>query len=247
VPERVLVGGVPAVVDSTLVVWGGTVKQHSRALSAFVTLRRLPGDLGSDRLSVPPVATRVMVLATVVCLSSLAVPGVSGCASADTVSTQKQWPVSRAIRSAALADTSAGKAHALPLAGHWNTGTRRDGFDPSYQLQEIKNGRYLLPWIDLIPPNYPVIPSSYYAGPVKTFAEQRLPISFVSTQWEVLVEQALREAGTAEARAMASPLSPFSPRELWYEAGLKWGRHPFAAADAEALSRSTAGRIRIEQ
>lgn len=140
--------------------------------------------------------------------------------------TDRVWAVSHEIRAAALANTLWGVSHALPLVGHWNNGVRIDGFHPSYQLQQIQEGNYLLPWIDLAQPSEPIAPESYYRRAVDEFAAQGLPISFVSTQWEVLVAKELGASWRRELQALGDPLSPFSPREYWYKAGLRWGQHP---------------------
>lgn len=129
------------------------------------------------------------------------------------------------IRDAAAAPTSGPAGHALPLAAHWNAGPQSAGFGPDYQLAAIRRGRMLLPWVHLpIPDEAP--PDMPWQDAVTSFARDGLPISFVSTQWDVLVERALRPPGTPTSAAPVK-LSPDSPLDAWYAAGAAWGRHPW--------------------
>lgn len=124
--------------------------------------------------------------------------------------------------------------HPLPLAAHWNTGARTGGFDPEYQLMLIEQGRYLLPWFGLAPPSthgQRPFPDSYYQRALARFGELQLPISFLSTQWDV--EVAERVCARASSRAdrdrcnpASLPLSPVDAPEDWYQAGQAWGRQP---------------------
>src|SRR5262249_49842401 len=89
----------------------------------------------------------------------------------------------------------------LPLAAHWNTaGADRLGFAPSYQLQLLKRGSHILPWLDWPPTDqsldhnfkkddprrqkYIEARMKEYEPVVKELARLRLPISFLATQWE---------------------------------------------------------------
>jgi hypothetical protein len=61
----------------------------------------------------------------------------------------------------------------------------------------------------------------YYEQTFAQLAARRLPVSFVSTQWEEAAEFASRTAkGTWKAA------SPFSPVDQWYAAGRRWAEHP---------------------
>lgn len=110
-------------------------------------------------------------------------------------------------------------ARPLPLAGHWNTGFLPDGFDPVYQVEQFCQGRYLLPWFQLPRPDGG-LPDAYYDTALREWARLKLPISFISTQWDVLVAEA--QSG-ASAWGRTKPLSPISPLEAWYVAGRQWG------------------------
>jgi hypothetical protein len=122
----------------------------------------------------------------------------------------------------------------LPLAASWNTGVQGVGFDPEFQLQRIARGDYLLPWFGLTRPDELFVNFRFEAA-FRKAAELGLPISFVSTQWDVLVAEELRDRQASAAgsydranltREQTQPLSPFSPAEAWYDAGRRWGRHP---------------------
>lgn len=123
------------------------------------------------------------------------------------------------IRSSAVERVQATGQYPLPLASHWNTGGRPDGFDAAYQLEALQRGRYLLPWIPLARPD--AAPAAIDEAVVRAWARLRAPISLVSTQWEVLVAESL--AGGA---AKPPALSPDSPLQAWHEAGRRWGGSP---------------------
>lgn len=140
-----------------------------------------------------------------------------------------------AIRMAAAATTS-NEPWPLPLAASWSTGVQKGfvGFDPEFQLQRITSGDYLLPWFQLSRPDELFV-SFAFESAFRKAAELQLPISFISTQWDVLVAEEIRDRSSGvtapERRGRYSmektrPLSPFSPLDIWYEAGLRWGRHP---------------------
>jgi hypothetical protein len=112
-----------------------------------------------------------------------------------------------------------GTTRPLPLASHWNTGYQPDGFDPVYQLEQFRQGRYLLPWFQLPRPDG-ALPEAYYDTALREWARLKLPISFVSTQWEVLVAEA--QSGAAPW-GKTEPLSPTSSPDAWYLAGRQWG------------------------
>src|SRR4051794_21166816 len=54
-----------------------------------------------------------------------------------------------AIRREATRSERSDVGRPLPLAAHWNsTGMYREGFTAAYQLEQIKQGRHLLPWME---------------------------------------------------------------------------------------------------
>ncbi len=149
-----------------------------------------------------------------------------------------QSPQERAIeairRDSASGADSAG-AHPLPLAASWNAGTVATGFGPAYQVEQIRLGRYLLPWFILDAPPTGNAPddyarpgdSLYYEPAIQFLAQHRLPLSFVSPQWEaVLWRIAPQYAKKIDADGKTLPLSPFDAAGPWYAAGLEWARHP---------------------
>ena len=146
-------------------------------------------------------------------------------------------PVAAEIRDSSIARTATDD-FPLPLLAHWNTGLRPDGFDPGFQLEQLKRGRFLLPWFALAPPDATGagrIDERYYTKTVSLLADSRLPISFVSTQWDVVVARYLckdtqakappAEAGQA-CKGSPQPLSPLSSKDIWYQAGLAWAQQP---------------------
>jgi hypothetical protein len=135
------------------------------------------------------------------------------------------------VAAAALAASGPDLPYPLPLAGHWNTGAVRGGFDPQYQLRLLRQGRRILPWFQLYRPDQDA-PISDIAPALREWARLRLPVSFIGTQWEVLVAEEL--AGTAawnrrpdpSTTPRPPPLSPASPVASWYDAGRRWGAAP---------------------
>lgn len=129
--------------------------------------------------------------------------------------------------------------HPLPLAAHWNTGWLAGGFSPEYQLEMIAGGHYLLPsfylpapWIlkENLPHRY-----KYYEKSIKKVAELNLPVTFICTQWErYLTEVPKYYYRTGEdnpnvinrAGDILKKVSPFGPKNPWYEAGEKWTSTP---------------------
>jgi hypothetical protein len=110
-------------------------------------------------------------------------------------------------------------------------------FDPDFQLSQIERGHRLLPWFMLARPDEGdgKLDASYYTHPIERLAKWHLPISFISTQWDALVVEDIcrdQKASTVETaedsvcNGRTKLLSPFSPKEAWYRAGLVWGRLP---------------------
>ena len=153
-------------------------------------------------------------------------------------STPNQTPEQRAI-SAILRDSNPrvpGAEHPLPLAASWSTGLTPLGFTPAWQMEQIRGGRYLLPWFwlgapPLEPPKDPgyatVFDAIYYGSAIGYLARHGLPLTFDMPPWEIL----LPRVGTTYARKTdggGHPLdiSPFGPVRPWYEAGRAWVRNP---------------------
>jgi hypothetical protein len=128
----------------------------------------------------------------------------------------------------------------LPLASHWNTGTRppHDAFDPAYQIGLIEAGHYLLPFFQIPDPADPAgkkLSSEYYEGPLKKLAQWGLPFSMLSTQWESLQTSdkkyfdlpAGANPNAFELDGSVVPeVDPLGPVEPWREVGRKWTTSP---------------------
>ena len=123
----------------------------------------------------------------------------------------------------------------LPLAGHWNLGEGKGGYDPAYQLELIRRGHHLLPWF-LMPNAYaqPQDPRwiGYYQEALRQMAAWQLPISLVSTQWDSILswedkywnlplEENPNVVTVSGERRRA--VSPFGPVDPWRSAGEWWG------------------------
>lgn len=180
-------------------------------------------------------ATQVMVrLLAVVGMLTLSSPSLQAQAiQQQATGTADVTAIATEIRDAATRDVSNG--HPLPLLASWNTGVINGfvGFDARYQLQRIAQGDYLLPWFQLFRPDE-LSAGFPFENAFRKAAELKLPVSFISTQWDVLVAEEIRDRADTTGSALrgrqslqkTQPLSPFSPVSIWYEAGQRWGEHP---------------------
>ena len=148
-----------------------------------------------------------------------------GCYAADRL-----LPTADEIRHEATLPTLNPLGHPLPLLASWSTGQYRGGFDPLRQLSLIEEGHYLLPWFYLPPPTerFNLL---YYKQAIDRAAELRLPISFLSTQWESLLTiepkffglPADRNPNLVTTRGVVlKEVSPFGPVGYWKDAGREW-------------------------
>jgi hypothetical protein len=122
----------------------------------------------------------------------------------------------------------------LPYAGHWNTGQVVGGFAPSWQVERLKRGQFLWPWLHLPPPTTAYVEAqdlAYYEAAVRFAASKRLPLAFVSTQWEFLLsadERYSKLSAVENPNVVASDgkiqpkVSPFGRATVWRELGKKW-------------------------
>jgi hypothetical protein len=152
------------------------------------------------------------------------------------------------IRQEATRSNQGDAGRPLPLAGHWNSsGINNEGFTPEYQLQQIRQGRHLLPWLTWPPtdrsidanfkPNEPRR-QQYIDGQIKAYepvvkelARLHLPISFLATQWE---SELTYDKAFLDLPADKNPnvvgldgkvqhrVCPFGPVEPWREVGRRW-------------------------
>lgn len=127
-----------------------------------------------------------------------------------------------------------GAEHPLPLGASWSTGLTPLGFSPDWQIEQIRHGRYLLPWFVLSdPPGGPVttgyasaFDAIYYGSAISYIARHSLPLSFEMAPWEILLRRVSAAYARKDAHGQLLPLSPFGPVRPWYEAGREWARHP---------------------
>jgi hypothetical protein len=141
----------------------------------------------------------------------------------------------------------------LPLAAHWNnSGADHTGFTPKYQLELLKKGHHILPWLEW-PPTDQWLEATFKKGDarrqqyidnrlkeyepvVKEMARQKLPISFLATQWEsnLTYDRAYREL-PAEKNPNVIGLDgkvqhrvdPMGPIEPWQQLGRTWTDNSF--------------------
>lgn len=127
-------------------------------------------------------------------------------------------------------NASAKRPHPLPLFGYWQARARRAAVSPRRQLDLIANGYHLLPWFKMPSPGQRR-PGRHYGVPLTRCAKLKLPISFISTQWEALMMKQRRfKALPAKHNPQVitpngeirSQLSPFGPKAAWRAAGALW-------------------------
>jgi len=153
----------------------------------------------------------------------------------------------REIREEATRSNQDKAGRPLPLAAHWNAGGVADGFDAKYQLGLLCKGRHILPWFGWPPtdrwleqtwkPGDPRrqkhIDSTLaaYETPIRELARLKLPISFLSTQWEstLTYDKAFfglppdQNPNVMSVQGKILPkVSPFGPVEPWKPCGRSW-------------------------
>lgn len=144
-----------------------------------------------------------------------------------------------AIRAAATAPQA--EVHPLPLAASWNDGEVATGFGPPYQMEQIRQGRYILPWFRLAPPpragseahgsqaaekQLAADDALYYEPTLGYLARHRLPLSFESTQWESIMWWLAPHDAPFGPEGKPALLSPSAPIETWYAVGQAWAHQP---------------------
>ncbi len=133
------------------------------------------------------------------------------------------------IRREALLPPNGPSGRPLPLVSHWNMGSQGRGWTPQYQVELLRAGHRILPWMGW-PRGDPDKDEKsqarfdgYYAELLGLCRRYRLPISFRGTQWEaMLVKQEYRELAPDDCPAVITPegkaigkLSPFGPIDPW--------------------------------
>lgn len=138
-----------------------------------------------------------------------------------------------AIRREATAPAQGDAGNPLPLASGWYVGRSAMGFSPDYQVAQIRQGQYVLPWVavwDAPKPGggegYPQQSDALYYEPgIKYAAEHHLPICIVTVEWEILMARVSAEYAKAGGDQRQVPLSPFGPVQPWYSLGREWAHH----------------------
>jgi hypothetical protein len=148
-----------------------------------------------------------------------------------------------AIQKAAVSKNQEAGERPLPLFGSWNVGGKGEGYTPAWQRAQIEAGHKLLPWFPLESPTAEL--SSEHVEILKQFAEWKLPISFISTQWESLLTTDKQRrfldlpesenphviGGDGIPQRRVSPMGSIKP---WFQVGREWGSAP-ALKTAQAI------------
>jgi hypothetical protein len=164
-----------------------------------------------------------------------------------------QEKLADAIRLEATRSNRGDLGRPLPLAAHWNvTGMYQEGFTPSYQLELLKKGHHILPWLEY-PPTDRDLNHLFKAGDprrekyiegrlkdfeknIKELARLKLPISFLATQWESILTYDKEFSGLPADKnpnvigldgKVKSQVCPFGPIEPWRECGKIWTDNSF--------------------
>ncbi|HEX8523169.1 MAG TPA: hypothetical protein VF669_13005 [Tepidisphaeraceae bacterium] len=140
------------------------------------------------------------------------------------------------IRTEALRLSNDSSGRPLPLASHWNCGDPPEGLPPNYWLHWLDDGRHILPWFMLPKPEQSATPAqlAYYDRALRRCAQLKLPISFISAQWEHYLSKppylglpAEKNPNTVLADGTIKPeVSPMGAVAPWREMGPKWMKSP---------------------
>jgi hypothetical protein len=145
-------------------------------------------------------------------------------------------PAASVVRTEALRSQHDPTGRPLPLVAHWH----RQSLPLSFQLQMIRDGHPLLPWLDYNRELSPDRVQAAYGDGLRTLKEWNLPFALITGgQWEqdfYLAKQykdrPLDETGLAtdlEGKPIRK-VSPFSPVGPWRALGRKWTDNPGAMA-----------------
>ncbi len=150
------------------------------------------------------------------------------------------------IRTEAARKNHDPRGRPLPLAAHWNRGSKPSGFSPVYQLELIRRGNHIMPWFEMPLPKQKR-GGRYYAGEYldcfKQVAQWQLPFTLVGTQWEMLLCKSQFPGGpypwkklppeenpcVIDLNGKVAPqygVSPFGPVAPWKELGRVWTTSP---------------------
>lgn len=143
-----------------------------------------------------------------------------------------------AIRHEATRKAHDAKGWALPLLSSWNPGwnrgTERAGFDFDYQMALIAQGHRVLPWFSMEMPTLKISDRelAVLEKDIKRAAALKLPITFMGTQWEVLLttDKKYRDVPPeqdpnildADGKTVRYGVDAFGPIEPWKDVGRRW-------------------------
>jgi hypothetical protein len=72
-----------------------------------------------------------------------------GASGGEHAAAEKLEALLRGIRAEAVRSNNEPAGRPLPLAAHWNRGSKPTGFSPAYQLQLLRAGHHIMPWFEM--------------------------------------------------------------------------------------------------
>ena len=146
----------------------------------------------------------------------------------DSVANDEIPRAAKVVREEALRPNRGPEGRPLPLLAHWHRMT----MPPSWQIEMIRKGHPLLPWISYHRGMSAERVAEEYGEALATFRRWNLPIVLLTGgQWEAdfygsdeYLEAPADETGATLGLdgKMLKSVSPFSPVEPWRELGVKW-------------------------
>jgi hypothetical protein len=142
----------------------------------------------------------------------------------------------KVVREEALRSQQDPNGRPLPLVAHWH----RASLPLSFQIQMLKDGIPVLPWLDYSRTYKGEAMQSKHGEALKTLREWNLPFAMLTGgQWEQDFYRSaeyklmpIEETGVGmklDGSKMAK-VSPFSPIKPWYGLGVQWTDNPAAQA-----------------
>ncbi len=141
-------------------------------------------------------------------------------------------PAARAVREEALRANRGPQGRPLPLLAHWHRMT----MPPSWQVEMIRKGHPILPWLSYHRRMKPERVVEEYGEALAALRKWKLPIVLLTGgQWEAdfYLREEYRNGPPDETGAtlgrdgkILKSVSPFSPVQPWRKLGAKWTDNP---------------------
>jgi len=143
-------------------------------------------------------------------------------------------PAAKVIHAEATRPNQHSDGRPLPLVAHWH----RNTCPLSWQIEMIRKGHCLLPWIDYNRRMSPERVTQAHAEGIKQLAAWKLPLVLITGgQWEqdFYKSDEYKDLPADQTGCVVSlkgkkvnAVSPFSPVEPWAKLGRKWTDNPAA-------------------